>query len=153
MSPTFHENWINSRIMNQPSWRACGTQTRGPGGSISKPGQTQLPMVIRVKLFIHKPCQSNANWYGIVTHRPLCYSCFLSCKARGWIARLTITMPIGPGWVFEILPPDVKQKYFKAAFILILRTKRWFKTPIQNSVNSGYCSSSSEPERRLYDVI
>ena len=31
--------------------------------------------------------------------------------------------------------------------------KRWFKTPIQNAVNSGYCSSSSEPERRLYDVI
>ena len=27
------------------------------------------------------------------------------------------------------------------------------KTPIQNAVNSGYCSSSSEPERRLYDVI
>ena len=31
--------------------------------------------------------------------------------------------------------------------------KRRFKTPIQNAVNSGYCSSSSEPERRLYDVI
>ena len=31
--------------------------------------------------------------------------------------------------------------------------KRWFKTPIENAVNSGYCSSSSEPERRLYDVI
>ena len=52
--------------------------------------------------------------------------------------------------------------------------KRWFKTPIQNALHGstvhasldrrrfrehalrivrGYCSSSSEPERRLYDVI
>ena len=73
--------------------------------------------------------------------------------------------------------------HFWAAFMLICEgvLKRWFKTPIQNAVhgstvhashekktirlpkkaclgilgmfNSGYCSSSSEPERRLYDVI
>ena len=42
----------------------------------------------------------------------------------------------------------------KAAFILILRRQNQrFETLIQNAVNSGYCSSSSEPERRLYDVI
>ena len=41
--------------------------------------------------------------------------------------------------------------YFCEGRISVL--KRWFKTPIQNAVNSGYCSSSSEPERRLYDVI
>ena len=46
------------------------------------------PMVIGVKIFIHKPCETNANWHCMVTHGRLCYSCLLSGRACGWIAQL-----------------------------------------------------------------
>ena len=63
-------------------------------------------MVIRAELFIHKPCQRNANWYCIATHTWLCYICLLSCRACGWIAGIAlITMAIGPGSGSRYYPP------------------------------------------------
>ena len=52
-------------------------------------------MVIRVELFLHKPCQRHANWDCIVSHRGLCYSRLLSCRACGWIARLLLPWQLG----------------------------------------------------------
>ena len=56
-------------------------------------------------------------------------------------------------WLLICWPINLRLRLYLFCEGRISVLKRRFKTPIQNAVNSGYCSSSSEPERRLYDVI
>ena len=68
--------------------------------------------------------------------------------------RPTKSVPDTPIYTLLLAPEPPPSLSTLAAFILILRRQNQrFETLIQNAVNSGYCSSSSEPERRLYDVI
>ena len=111
-------------------------------------------------------------WMFCIKTCNFCFSCF-SCFAVIEIISSEIKIwHVREYSMYDSMKLDCENKWvwrkwentFNSACSLRLRSclfcegrisvlKRWFKTPIQNAVNSGYCSSSSEPERRLYDVI
>ena len=106
--------------------------------------RSNISISIEVSLMEYKmTCQCPHKFISWVQ---LLHSLFIDDPLK-FHTKITITVHLG----FMQRSLRLRSCLFCEGRISVL--KRWFKTPIQNAVNSGYCSSSSEPERRLYDVI
>ena len=88
-------------------------------GQFLKTDPGAVAMVIRVKLFIFKPCETNANWHCMVARGRLCFSSSSVWQGMWMNSSTLITMAIVPGSVARNFPLIYSHNSIPNHFLLI----------------------------------